>query len=181
MANVIEKCMATSQVQQQLALRLSEPFVQTGAPMKAVLENRIGKIQSVDATSPNVLPDIPLCVSLITAVSFIVLMVSRLTKPASAEDSASDDRLTEVTAAYRKTAICFLLTAALYLLALEYVPVDFRIVTAIYMFSVAALCTSLRSADLKRLLSKTYVLEMVILVPLLVFFVFQSFFSIQLP
>ena len=73
------------------------------------------------------------------------------------------------------------MTTFLYLLALEYVPIDFRIVTAIYMFDVAILCTGFQSDDLKAIVTKTYVPETVILVPLIVFFVFQSFFSIQLP
>lgn len=181
MASVIEKCMVTPQVQEQLATRLSEPFIQTGEPMNALLKNRIGKIQSVDATSPNVLPDIPMWVSLITGVSFVVFIVLRLAKPVSTPDLNCDEATGHRLNVYWKTAVGFVLITAGYLLALEYVPVDFRIVTAIYMYSVAVLCTGLEMNHLKKIVARTYVLEMVILVPLIVFFVFQTFFSIQLP
>ncbi len=75
----------------------------------------------------------------------------------------------------------FVMVTALYLLALEYIPIDFRIFTAIYMFGVALLCTGFEMVGLKKVVAKSYVPEMIVLVPLIVFFVFQSFFSIQLP
>jgi len=184
MADVIKKCMATPQVQKQLALRLSEPFVQTGEPMKELLQMRIGKIQSVDATSPDVLPNIPLWVALLTGISFVVLLVSRFLSSSVVERTVSDDE-SEIAKGtrrgYLKTAVSFVMVTALYLLALEYVPVDFRIITAVYMFDVALLCTGFEVDGLKKLVTKSYVPEMIVLVPLIVFFVFQSFFSIQLP
>ena len=70
---------------------------------------------------------------------------------------------------------------SLYLLALEYLPIDFRILTSIYMLDVAVLCYGLSQKQFKRLILDSYVPDMVILFPLVVFFVFQSFFSIQLP
>ncbi|MBH56609.1 MAG: hypothetical protein CMJ82_05440 [Planctomycetaceae bacterium] len=180
-ADVIKKCMATEQVKEQLALRLSEPFVQTGQPMKDLLKDRIGKIQSVDATSPDVLPNIPFWVSLVTVLSFIVFWVGRRQSPRADESRPVEQSPLLSVATYWRTASWFVMTTFLYLLALEYVPIDFRIVTAIYMFDVAILCTGFQSDDLKAIVTKTYVPETVILVPLIVFFVFQSFFSIQLP
>ncbi|MAT12663.1 MAG: hypothetical protein CMM02_16840 [Rhodopirellula sp.] len=184
MAEVIKKCMATPQVQKQLALRLSEPFVETGDSMKELLQMRIGKIQSVDSTSPDVLPNIPLWVALLTAVSFGVLLVSRLFPASVLEKSinAGEGEIAgEVRRGYWKTAVSFVMVTALYLLALEYIPIDFRIFTAIYMFGVALLCTGFEMVGLKKVVAKSYVPEMIVLVPLIVFFVFQSFFSIQLP
>jgi len=180
-ANVIEKCMATEQVKKQLALRLSNPFVQTGQPMKDLLKDRIGKIQSVDATSPDVLPNIPFWVSLITGLSFVVFWGGRRRSPRTGETTPEVQSPPLSVTTYWKTASLFVMITCLYLLALEYVPIDFRIITAIYMFDVAVLCTGFRPSDLKLIVAKTYVPETVILVPLIVFFVFQSFFSIQLP
>ena len=105
----------------------------------------------------------------------------RLAKPVSTPDLNCDEATGHRLNVYWKTAVGFVLITAGYLLALEYVPVDFRIVTAIYMYSVAVLCTGLETNHLKKIVARTYVLEMVILVPLIVFFVFQTFFSIQLP
>ena len=181
MADVIEKCMATEQVRQQLALRLSDPFIQTGQPMQDLLRDRIGRIQSVDATSPDVLPNIPFWVSLVTGLSFVVFWVGRRRRPVTDETEPAVHTPPLSVATYWKTAIFFVMMTSLYLLALEYVPVDFRVVTAIYMFDVAVLCTGFQRDDLKKIVTKTYVPETVVLVPLIVFFVFQSFFSIQLP
>ena len=173
--------MATEQVKKQLALRLSNPFVQTGQPMKDLLKDRIGKIQSVDATSPDVLPNIPFWVSLVTGLSFVVFWVGRRRSPGTGEAEPDVQAPPLSVTTYWKTASLFVMITCLYLLALEYVPIDFRIITAIYMFDVAVLCTGFQPSDLKAIVAKTYVPETVILVPLIVFFVFQSFFSIQLP
>ena len=181
MADVIRKCMATPQVHSQLATRLSEPFIETGQPMKDVLKDRIGKIQSVDASSPDVLPNIPLWVFVATAVSFMYWLLSKN----RAADSSGTIKKTEendgMSGRYLQTAGLFVGVTSLYLLALEYLPIDFRILTSIYMFDVAVLCYGLSRKQFKRLILDSYVPDMVILFPLVVFFVFQSFFSIQLP
>ena len=181
MADVIRKCMATPQVHSQLATRLSEPFIETGQPMKDVLKDRIGKIQSVDASSPDVLPNIPLWVSVATVVSFVYWLLSKN----RAADSSGTIKKTEkndgMSGRYLQTAGVFVGVTSLYLLALEYLPIDFRILTSIYMFDVAVLCYGLSRMQFKRLILDSYVPDMVILFPLVVFFVFQSFFSIQLP
>ena len=77
MADVIRKCMATPQVPLNCLTQLSEPFIETGQSMKDVLKDRIGKIQSVDASSPDVLPNIPLWMSVATAVSFVYWLLSK--------------------------------------------------------------------------------------------------------
>lgn len=181
MADVIRKCMATPQVHSQLATRLSEPFIETGQYMKDVLKDRIGKIQSVDASSPDVLPNIPLWVSVATAVSFVYWLLSKN----RTTDSSGTIKKTEgndgISGRYLQTAGVFVGVTSLYLLALEYLPMDFRILTSIYMFDVAVLCYGLSRKQFKRLILDSYVPDMVILFPLVVFFVFQSFFSIQLP
>jgi len=69
MAGVIQKAMATEQVQKALAKRLCEPLVKTGEEMKSQLVERIQAIRSVDATSPDVLPNIPLWILLATLLS----------------------------------------------------------------------------------------------------------------
>ena len=175
MAEVIRQCMATDQVQEQLALRLSEPFVETGETMHDVLEMRIGKIQSVDATSLDVLPNIPLWVSLATAFSFLYWLFRKH------RQSSPVPEHTEHAKSYLQTALLFILITALYLLALEYIPVDFRIVTGIYMLDIAVLSYGLSRKKFVELIRSSYVPDLIVLVPIVVFFVFQSFFSIQLP
>ncbi len=189
MAGVIARCMAAPEVREKLALRLSEPYIATGGAMQEMLQTRIGKIQSVDATSPDVLPNIPLWVSIATATSLLVLVVRRLRHSDSDLQQETTELIEEEPEAVERkgrlprlgNAGLFVLMTALYLLALEYLPIDFRIITAIYMLDVAVLCGGYKNEDLQKLFTKSYVPEMAILVPLLVHFVFQSFFSIQLP
>jgi tripartite-type tricarboxylate transporter receptor subunit TctC len=75
MAGVIQKAMATEQVQKALAKRLCEPLVKTGEEMKSLLVERIRAIRSVDATSPDVLPNIPLWISLATLLSLVLAVL----------------------------------------------------------------------------------------------------------
>ncbi len=74
-AGVIEKAMATEQVQKALAARLCEPLVKTGQEMKIQLQERISAIRSVDATSPDVMPNIPLWISLATLLSLVLAVL----------------------------------------------------------------------------------------------------------
>lgn len=176
LASVIKKAMATSQVRESLAKRLCQPLVKTGLEMKETLAERIKAIRSVDATTPDVLPDIPLFVSLATLISLgIVVIGSRRTGP----DSPATSELTEtIPGDYFVAVSHFSLCSIAYLLSLAWLPVDFRILTGLFMVLVVILIRQRSGGEFRW---REFPWDLCIVVPLLIHLLFQSFFQIELP
>ena len=175
MATVISKAMATEQVHQALAKRLCQPLVKTGPEMKETLVERIEAIRSVDATTPDVLPNIPLLVSLATLVSLgIVVIGSQRAKPVLPPDDLAE----QIPGDYFRAVIQFSLVAILYLVCLGWLPLDFRILTGLFMVAVVALVRQRSESEFRW---RQFPWDLCILVPLLIHLVFHSFFQIELP
>jgi len=175
MATVISKAMATEQVHQALAKRLCQPLVKTGPEMKETLVERIEAIRSVDATTPNVLPNIPLLVSLATLFSLgIVVIGSQRANPVPPPDDLTE----QIPDDYFRAVIQFSLVAILYLVCLGWLPLDFRILTGLFMVAVVALVRQRSESEFRW---RQFPWDLCIVVPLLIHLVFHSFFQIELP
>jgi putative tricarboxylic transport membrane protein len=176
MASVIGKAMATEQVQEALAKRLCQPLVKTGPEMKETLTTRIAAIRSVDATTPDVLPNIPLLVSLATLLSLGMVLVlgRRDTTPSTANDELAET----LPGDYFRAVIQFSLVAIVYLVCLGWLPIDFRILTGLFMVAVVTLVRQRSEGQFRW---REFPWDLCIVVPLLIHLVFHSFFQIELP
>ena len=176
MAGVIQKAMATEQVQKALAKRLCEPLVKTGEEMKSQLVERIQAIRSVDATSPDVLPNIPFWISLATLLSLGVVLFGRSTSTPDAMDvSGKDD---PIDAGYFRQVLLFLLATLTYLACLGLLEIDFRILSVLFMVSLVYL---IRRREPIASAWKGFPWDACIVVPLLIHLVLQVFFQVELP
>jgi hypothetical protein len=176
MAGVIQKAMATEQVQKALAKRLCEPLVKTGEEMKAQLVERIRAIRSVDATSPDVLPNIPFWVSLATLLSLGVVLLGRPTStPDAMEVSRKED---PIDAGYFRQVLLFLLITLTYLACLGLLEIDFRILSVLFMVVLVYL---IRRREPVASAWKGFPWDACIVVPLLIHLVLQVFFQVELP
>ncbi len=176
MAGVIQKAMATEQVQKALAKRLCEPLVKTGEEMKSQLVERIQAIRSVDATSPDVLPNIPFWISLATLLSLGVVLFGRSTSTPDAMDvSGKDD---PIDAGYFRQVLLFLLATLTYLACLGLLEIDFRILSVLFMVSLVYL---IRRREPVASAWKGFPWDACIVVPLLIHLVLQVFFQVELP
>ena len=175
MATVISKAMATEQVHNALAKRLCEPLVKTGSEMQETLAERINAIRSVDATTPDVLPNIPLLVSLATLLSLgVVLASGRRTNTAT----TANDLTEQIPGDYFHAVIHFSLVAIIYLVCLGWRALDFRIVTSLFMVAVVTLVRRRSESEFRW---RQFPWDLCIVVPLLIHLVFHSFFQIELP
>ena len=176
MATVISKAMATDQVQEALAKRLCQPLVKTGPEMKQTLTTRIAAIRSVDATTPDVLPNIPLLVSLATLLSLGMVLVlgRRDTTPSTANDELAET----LPGDYFRAVIQFSLVTIVYLVCLGWLPIDFRILTGLFMVAVVYLVRRRGESEFRW---REFPWDLCIVVPLLIHLVFHSFFQIELP
>ena len=175
MATVISKAMATEQVHNALAKRLCEPLVKTGSEMQETLAERIKAIRSVDATTPDVLPNIPLLVSLATLLSLgVVLASGRRTNTAT----TANDLTEQIPGDYFHAVIHFSLVAIIYLVCLGWLALDFRIVTSLFMVAVVTL---VRRRSEREFRWREFPWDLCIIVPLIIHLVFHSFFQIELP
>lgn len=174
MAQVISAAMATEQVQEALAQRLCKPLVKTGPEMRETLAARIAAIRSVNATTPDVLPDIPLLVSLATCLSLgIVLVVGR--RRSTALDPAD---IEQVPTDYFPAMLRFTLVVILYLACLGWDLVDFRILTCLFMVSMVYL---VRQRNQPGVRWRTFPWDLCLVVPVLLDLVFHVFFQVELP
>jgi tripartite-type tricarboxylate transporter receptor subunit TctC len=176
MAGVIQKAMATEQVQKALAKRLCEPLVKTGEEMKSQLVERIQAIRSVDATSPDVLPNIPLWISLATLLSLGVVLLGRSTSTPDAMDASQKDD--PIDGSYFRQVLLFLLFTLTYLSCLGLLEIDFRILTVIFMVGLVYL---IRRREPLASAWKGFPWDACIVVPLLIHLVLQVFFQVELP
>ncbi len=176
MAGVIQKAMATEQVQKALAKRLCEPLVKTGEEMKSQLVERIQAIRSVDATSPDVLPNIPFWISLATLLSLgVVLFGGSTSTPDAMDVSGNDD---PIDAGYFRQVLLFLLATLTYLACLGLLEIDFRILSVLFMVSLVYL---IRRREPVASAWKGFPWDACIVVPLLIHLVLQVFFQVELP
>ena len=176
MAGVIQKAMATEQVQKALAKRLCEPLVKTGEEMKSQLVERIQAIRSVDATSPDVLPNIPFWISLATLLSLgVVLFGGSTSTPDAMDVSGKDD---PIDAGYFRQVLLFLLATLTYLACLGLLEIDFRILSVLFMVSLVYL---IRRREPVASAWKGFPWDACIVVPLLIHLVLQVFFQVELP
>ncbi|MFP6601722.1 MAG: tripartite tricarboxylate transporter substrate binding protein, partial [Pirellulaceae bacterium] len=176
MAAVISKAMATEQVRQALAKRLCQPLVKTGPEMKETLAERIKAIRSVDATTPDVLPNIPLLVSLATLISLGIVLVGG--RRAAADIPAPADLTEAIPSDYFRSVIQFSLVAIVYLVCLSWLPLDFRILTGLFMVAVVTLVRQRSGSEFRW---REFPWDLCIVVPLLIHLVFHEFFQIELP
>ncbi len=176
MAGVIQKAMATEQVQKALAKRLCEPLVKTGEEMKSQLVERIQAIRSVDATSPDVLPNIPCWISLATLLSLgVVLFGGSTSTPDAMDTSRKDD---PIDAGYFRQVLLFLLATLTYLACLGLLEIDFRVLSVLFMVSLVYL---IRRREPVASAWKGFPWDACIVVPLLIHLVLQVFFQVELP
>ncbi|MEE2989195.1 MAG: tripartite tricarboxylate transporter substrate binding protein [Planctomycetota bacterium] len=176
MAGVIQKAMATEQVQKALAKRLCEPLVKTGEEMKSQLRERIQAIRSVDATSPDVLPNIPFWISLATLLSLgVVLFGGSTSTPDATDTSGKND---PIDADYFRQVLLFLLATLTYLACLGLLEIDFRILSVLFMVSLVYL---IRRREPVASAWKGFPWDACIVVPLLIHLVLQVFFQVELP
>ena len=190
-AKLLQDCMETDIVQNQLATRLSDPLILTGEQMHVELADRISKIQSVDSTSADVLPNIPLIILTATGLCLVGMLLPmfrlflgasggsqrRLKKEMAEVESAmsSSDRR-----AYWSTVVKVSMLSVLYVLSLEYLPVDYRWLTmgfiGLFGVSIGTWRIVLRSVR-----PLPIFFDVVVLVPFWIYAVFQSGLHIELP
>ncbi|MDP7203980.1 MAG: tripartite tricarboxylate transporter substrate-binding protein [Pirellulaceae bacterium] len=175
-ADVIEKAMATRQVHEALAARLCEPLVKTGQEMKSQLQDRISAIRSVDATSPNVMPNIPLWISLATLLSLVLAVWSHRSQTAGGNTENPTGE--EIRSGYFPQVLLFSTLTLAYLACLGLLEVDFRIPTVLFMVAMVYL---VRRREPTISLWRGFPWDLCILVPLLVHLVFQVFLQVDLP
>jgi len=175
-AGVIEKAMATEQVQKALAARLCEPLVKTGLEMKIQLQERISAIRSVDATSPDVMPNIPLWISLATLLSLVLAVLSHRSRSAAGNTESPPEE--EIRAGYFHQVLLFSTLTLAYLACLGLLEVDFRIPTVLFMVAMVYL---VRRREPTISLWRGFPWDICILVPLLVHLVFHVFLQVELP
>ena len=176
MATVIQKAMETEQVKRALAERLCEPLVKTGKEMKTLLAERIKAIRSVDATSPDVLPDIPLLVSLATIFSLVVVIVGHC-RGAPVEAEANEDG-GDLPSGYFSQVSRLGIVMVVYLACLGLLELDFRILTMLFMVALVYL---IRSHEAGADGWRGFPWDICIVTPLLIQLVFQVFFQIEFP
>ncbi|MEO2023946.1 MAG: hypothetical protein ABGX05_19135, partial [Pirellulaceae bacterium] len=176
MARVISKAMATEQVQQALAKRLCQPLVKTGPEMKETLVERIKAIRSVDATTPDVLPNIPLLVSLATLLSLGIVLV--LGRWGTTNATANDELVETLPGDYFPAMIRFSLVVVVYLACLGTHLVDFRLLTCLFMVVIVYL---VRQRGQPAVRWRDLPWDLCLVVPLLIDLVFHVFFQIELP
>ncbi|MEC7564120.1 MAG: tripartite tricarboxylate transporter substrate binding protein [Planctomycetota bacterium] len=177
-AQLLRECMQTDIVRKQLAHRLSEPLIKTGEPMKLELADRISKIQSVDSASPDVLPNTSMWVLLATLASLAGMVLSSLRQKKTADQGTQTDETRPQ--GYWKRAGLALLVTVIYVFALEYFPIDYRWLTMLFMFCFGLTIAGRSLLKLRGFKIPVYA-DVVILVPLIIFAVFQSVFHIELP
>ena len=175
-ANVIQKAMATKQVHEALAARLCEPLVKTGQEMKSQLQERISAIRSVDATSPDVMPNIPLWISLATLLSLVLAVWSHRSQTAASDTEIPTDE--EIRSGYFHQVLLFSTLTLAYLACLGLLEMDFRIPTVLFM---AAMVYLVRRREPTISLWRGFPWDLCILVPLLVHLIFHVFLQVDLP
>ena len=175
-ANVIQKAMATKQVHEALAARLCEPLVKTGEEMKSQLQERISAIRSVDATSPDVMPNIPLWISLATLLSLVLAVWSHRSQTAASDTEIPTDE--EIRSGYFHQVLLFSTLTLAYLACLGLLEMDFRIPTVLFM---AAMVYLVRRREPTISLWRGFPWDLCILVPLLVHLIFHVFLQVDLP
>lgn len=175
-ANVIQKAMATKQVHEALAARLCEPLVKTGEEMKFQLQERISAIRSVDATSPDVMPNIPLWISLATLLSLVLAAWSHRSQTAAGDTEIPPDE--EIRSGYFHQVLLFSTLTLAYLACLGLLEMDFRIPTVLFM---AAMVYLVRRREPTISLWRGFPWDLCILVPLLVHLIFHVFLQVDLP
>ena len=105
--------------------------------LKSQLVERIQAIRSVDATSPDVMPNIPLWISLATLLSLGVVLFGGSTSTPDAMDSSGKDD--PIDAGYFRQVLLFLLATLTYLACLGLLEIDFRILSVLFMVGLVYL------------------------------------------
>ncbi len=190
-AKFLEDCMQTDIVQNQLATRLSDPLILIGDQMHEELADRISKIQSVDSTSPDVLPNIPMIILAVTGLCLagMLLPVFKLFlgKPPNGdlqtqtEIEDGEPRLSgNAKNKYWATVTKVALLTVCYVLSLEYLPMDYRWLTMGFICFFGIVIGS-RDIVFRRQRPFPIFLDVVVLVPFWIYAVFQSGLHIELP
>ena len=190
-AKLLAACMETDIVQKQLAARLSDPLILTGDEMQNELAERISKIQSVDSTSPDVLPNIPLIILTVTGLCLTAMLLPMLRsfletvrgsdRPSNTETEDVEPPLSgNVRRKYWATAAKVTVLTVLYILSLEYFPVDYRWLTMGFIF-LFGLVIGPWSIVFRRVRPFPVFLDVVVLVPFWIYAVFQTGLHIELP
>ena len=203
-AKLLEDCMKTEIVRNQLALRLSDPLILTGDEMQGELAERISEIQSVDSTSPDVLPNIPRIILAATGLCLVgmlflrVLLFLETSRSSGRSDVINQDAprgdwqsKTEIEDVepplshknkrkYWITVTKVAVLMVLYVLSLEYLPWDYRWLTMCFI-CLFGLVIGPRSTVFRRARPFPIFLDVVVLVPFWIYAVFQSGLHIELP
>ena len=190
-AKFLEECMQTDIVQNQLATRLSAPLILTGEKMHDELADRISKIQSVDSTSPDVLPNIPMIILAATALCLAGMLLPMFKLFLGMSPSGDRQMQTEMEDGdpplsgndkkkYWATVTKVALLTILYILSLEYLPRNYPWLTMgfICLFGIVI---GPWGIVFRRLRSFPIFLDVVVLVPFWIYAVFQSGLHIELP
>ena len=190
-AKFLEECMQTDIVQDQLATRLSDPLILTGEKMHDELADRISKIQSVDSASPDVLPNIPMIILAATGLCLVGMLLPMFKLFLGMSPSGDRQMQTEMDDGeplfsgndkkkYWATVTKVALLTILYILCLEYLPMDYRWLTMgfICLFGIVI---GPWGIVFRRLRPFPIFLDVVVLVPYWIYAVFQSGLHIELP
>jgi hypothetical protein len=93
--------------------------------------------------------------------------------------STANDELAETLPGdYFRAVIQFSLVAIVYLVCLGWLPIDFRILTGLFMVAVVTLVRQRSEGQFRW---REFPWDLCIVVPLLIHLVFHSFFQIELP
>ena len=168
--------MATAQVQQALKKRLCEPLVKTGPEMKKALAGRVDAIRSVDATTPDVLPNIPLLVTLATLISLGMVLLGSWRRGTTVATAEALEQ--EIPRDYFSAVIQCTLVIIVYLACLGWGPVDFRILTFLF---IAVIIFLIRHRSESGFRWQGFPWDLCLVVPLLCHVVFHVLFQIELP